>query len=206
MFAKVRAAKDDIRKADGAIKALREAEAEDDEAQRASLQVREWAPAPGGTRTVDASTGTVARDSTNGPRWVRCDDGRPATVEHGQRWADNAIVREQTERVAERDRLIMGQYGDLGMYIRSLSTTGASGVVPQAWANEVFDLARNNAAVLQAGAQLVPMDRKVVNIGRLTADPTAAFRAEGGTITASDPSFDSVVLTAKTPGPRQSRS
>jgi HK97 family phage major capsid protein len=54
------------------------------------------------------------------------------------------------------------------------------------------------AAVTQAGAEVVPMDAKVVNIGRLTTDPTAAFRTEGSTVTASDPVFDNVVLTAKT--------
>jgi len=44
----------------------------------------------------------------------------------------------------------------------------------------------------------VPMDAKIVQIGRLTADPTAAFRAEGTAITASDPTFDNVTLTSKT--------
>jgi hypothetical protein len=42
------------------------------------------------------------------------------------------------------------------------------------------------------------MDAKTVQIGRITADPTAAFRTEGGTITASDPTFDSVQLDSKT--------
>jgi HK97 family phage major capsid protein len=44
----------------------------------------------------------------------------------------------------------------------------------------------------------VPMDAKTIQIGRLIADPTAAFRAEGSPITASDPTFDNVTLTAKT--------
>jgi HK97 family phage major capsid protein len=66
------------------------------------------------------------------------------------------------------------------------------------WASDVIDRARNLAAVIRAGAQIVPMDAKVVLIGRLTADPTAGFRAEGSTITASDPTFDNVTLTATT--------
>ena len=35
------------------------------------------------------------------------------------------------------------------------------------------------AAVTQAGAEIVPMDAKIVQVGRLVGDPTAAFRAEG---------------------------
>jgi HK97 family phage major capsid protein len=42
------------------------------------------------------------------------------------------------------------------------------------------------------------MDAKTMLIGRLTTDPTAAFRTEGNTVTASDPVFDNVTLTAKT--------
>jgi HK97 family phage major capsid protein len=42
------------------------------------------------------------------------------------------------------------------------------------------------------------MDAKTVQIGRLAADPTSGFRAEGSAITASDPTFDNVTLTATT--------
>jgi capsid protein len=42
------------------------------------------------------------------------------------------------------------------------------------------------------------MDAKQVQIGRITADPTAAFRNEGSTIVASDPTFDNVTLDSKT--------
>ncbi len=41
------------------------------------------------------------------------------------------------------------------------------------------------------------MDSKVVQIGRLTTDPVGSFRTEGSAITASDPVFDNVTLTAK---------
>src|SRR6266542_3443834 len=84
------------------------------------------------------------------------------------------------------------------MQLRAMTDTSGSAVVPTVWASEIIDRARNLAAVLQAGAQVVPMDAKVVNVGRLTADPSAAFRAEGGTVTASDPTFDNVTLDSKT--------
>jgi HK97 family phage major capsid protein len=49
---------------------------------------------------------------------------------------------------------------------------------------------------MQAGATVVPMPMKIVQIGRLTTDPTAAFKTEGSPISASDPAFDYVQLTA----------
>lgn len=79
-----------------------------------------------------------------------------------------------------------------------MTTTSGSAVVPTVWAADIIDRARNYAAVLQAGAPIVPMDAKTVQIGRLTTDPTAAFRTEGSTVTASDPVFDNVTLDSKT--------
>lgn len=78
------------------------------------------------------------------------------------------------------------------------NTIDAANLAPQVWASDVIDRARNLAAVMQAGAEIVPMDAKTVQVGRLAADPSAGFRAEGSTITASDPTFDNVTLTATT--------
>ena len=70
--------------------------------------------------------------------------------------------------------------------------------MPTIWGASIIDRARNVAQVLAAGAETIPMDSKTLQLGRLTTDPTAAWLAEGGTRAASDPVFDSVVLTAKT--------
>jgi HK97 family phage major capsid protein len=70
--------------------------------------------------------------------------------------------------------------------------------VPTIWSANIIDRARNAAVVMQAGAEVVPMDSKVLQVGRLTTDPTPLWLAEGGTRTGSDPAFDSVSLTAKT--------
>jgi HK97 family phage major capsid protein len=133
-----------------------------------------------------------------GPEWVRTSDHKPATVARGKRWADHEIVREFASANTERERPVVGQHGSFGGLVRSMTTTSGSAVVPTVWAGEIIDRARNLSAVLQAGAALLPMDAKTVQIGRLTADPTAAFRTEGSTVTASDPTFDNVVLDAKT--------
>lgn len=133
-----------------------------------------------------------------GPRWVRTDTFAPATIARGQRFADHELVRQVASTVERRDQAVIGQHGSLGNLVRAMTTAGGSAIVPTVWAGELIDRARNMAAVLKAGAEIVPMNAKTVQIGRLTGDPAAAFRTEGSTITASDPTFDNVTLDAKT--------
>jgi HK97 family phage major capsid protein len=129
---------------------------------------------------------------------IRLSDGRPAAVERGQSFGDHPVVKEHTRNYGKQEDAVIGMHGSFGNLIRAMSTTTGSAVVPNLWASQIIDRARVLATVLAAGGQIVPMDAKVVNIGRLTTDPTAAFRAEGSTVTASDPVFDNVVLTSKT--------
>jgi HK97 family phage major capsid protein len=136
--------------------------------------------------------------SDDRPRWVRTHDMLPATVERGERFADHEVVAEHAARQHAADAAVTGQHGSFGNLVRAMTTTSGSAVVPTLWASDIIDRARNLSAVMQAGAQVVPMDSKVVQIGRLTVDPTAAFRTEGSTVTASDPTFDNVTLTATT--------
>lgn len=156
---------------------------------------------PGETRAdlLDGPTFTGSSDLVDsGPVWVRAADGRPAVVGRSQRFADHEVVAQYAAARAQADQAVIGQHGSLGNLVRSMTTTTGSAVVPTVWAGQIIDRARNLAAVLRAGAEIVPMDAKTVQIGRLTGDPTAAFRAEGSTISASDPTFDNVTLDAKT--------
>lgn len=77
-----------------------------------------------------------------------------------------------------------------------MSTTGASTIVPTLWSSEVIDRARNAAVIMQAGAQIVPMDSKILQIGRLTQDPAPAFKTEGSPVTAGDLTYDYIQLSA----------
>jgi HK97 family phage major capsid protein len=135
---------------------------------------------------------------SNDSKWVRSNDGRPATVNRDKGFAAHPVVAQHMSQQHEREQAVIGAHGSFGSLVRSMTTTSGSAIVPTVWAADVIDRARNYAAVLQAGAEVVPMDAKTVQIGRLTADPTAAFRTEGSTITASDPTFDAVTLTATT--------
>jgi len=201
LLAKARDAKEAIGQADGAIKALREAEAEDAEADKLSRETHSTGVAlPGGAHTVEP--GKVAGNLYGAPvasdsaAWRYSDSGRPAAVERGQKFAEHAEARAYAQRQAEQDRLIAGTHGGLAQQIRSLSTSGASALVPTQWRFPIIDKVRNAAVMFQAGATLVPMPAKVVQIGRLNTDVTAAFKTEGSAITASDPAFDFVQLTA----------
>jgi HK97 family phage major capsid protein len=183
-----RSASDEVKRLAGGIEQAHAIAAEQVENDAAA---RDTKPNPGvrrpGSRTAD-----------DGPRWVRTNDMRPATVERGQRFGDHEIVQEHAARQSAADQAVTGQHGSFGHLVRAMSTTSGSAVVPTLWASDIIDRARNLSAVMSAGASVVPMDSKVVNIGRLTTDPTAAFRTEGSTVTASDPVFDNVVLTATT--------
>jgi HK97 family phage major capsid protein len=134
----------------------------------------------------------------DGPTWVRANDGRKANLARGQKFADHEVVEEYSRQRKTAEEMTVASHGSIGNLVKSMSTTSGSAIVPTVWASGIIDRARNLSAVIRAGAQVVPMDAKQVQIGRLTGDPTAAFRTEGSTIVASDPVLDSVTLDSKT--------
>lgn len=181
------------------IRELERMQAEEAEIARLSLEIT-----PTDAAARSQATTTSRADGHPGPvgdeardTWVR-EDGLPAAVARGQRVIDHPVAARFAEQRAGADQAVVAQHGSLGQMVRAMTTSSGSALVPTVWAADLIDRARNYAAVLQAGAQIVPMDAKTVQIGRLTADPTAAFRTEGSTITASDPTFDNVTLDAKT--------
>lgn len=186
LVADKRAAGDLIKELDGRIEGLRQAEREEDDYGRLARQI------------TPTNVHLRGRSVPEGPVWVRTHDQRPGTVARDGRFRDHEVVAEYTERQTEREKSVIGQHGSFGHLVRAMTTTSGSAVVPTVWAADIIDRARSLAAVIQAGAEIVPMDAKTVQIGRLTGDPTAAFRAEGSTITASDPTFDNVTLDSKT--------
>jgi HK97 family phage major capsid protein len=161
---------------------------------------QQYGRAPGAIQPALAGDrGDAIRVQDDGERpLVRLSDGRPAAVERGQSFKDHPVVSEHIRNYETQEMAVVGHHGSFGNLIRAMTTTSGSAVVPQVWASSIIDRARNLAQVLVAGAQVVPMDAKTVQIGRLTADPSASFRSEGSTITASDPTFDNVTLSAKT--------
>lgn len=81
--------------------------------------------------------------------------------------------------------------------------TGGSGagggyLVPTVLSGQIIDLARNQTRVLEAGAQIVPMSSKTVDVARWESDPSAAWHSEGAAIAPSDATLGKVTLTAQT--------
>lgn len=126
--------------------------------------------------------------------WRNIDTGEAASIGRDESIRSHGVF----ERAGESNAAAEANYGELGEMVRALATGGAgSALVPTAWSGNLIDLARTKSAIAQANATIIPMEAKTVNIGRQTGDPSAAFRTEGSAITASDPSFDSVTLSAK---------
>jgi HK97 family phage major capsid protein len=134
---------------------------------------------------------------SDAPQFTRMSDGRNAAVAREQRFSDHEVVREQIERDHARDQAIIGQHGDFAGLVRSISTTsGAAAIVPTVWSSSIIDKACNAAVMFQAGATLVPMDAKIVQVGRLTTDPAPVFKTEGSAVAATDPALDYIQFTA----------
>ncbi len=76
--------------------------------------------------------------------------------------------------------------------------TGTGGAfIPTPLSTDVVDLARNQTRVLQAGAQIAPMLTSTLKLPRWATDPTPGWLAEAGTVTESEPTVDSITLTAQ---------
>jgi HK97 family phage major capsid protein len=151
-------------------------------------------------RSLDTFTKALDEQfrSADKPQWYNTDTGERAALEAGQSIRSHPVF----ERVAAQSAgqsAAEAQYGDLGSMVRAMATGGTgSALVPTVWAGDVIDLARAKSVVVQSGATIIPMQAGTVKIGRKTGDPTTTFRAEGSTITPSDPTFDAVTLEAKT--------
>ncbi len=130
-------------------------------------------------------------------RWIDANTGQAVSLRSSDRFADLPMSQ---RAVTGPDAAAMAAHEDIGAMVRALATGsgGGTAIVPTSWSANIIDLARAKAAVIEAGAAVIPMETKTVQVGRVTGDPTAAFRTEGSTITPSDPSFDTVTLEAKT--------
>lgn len=150
---------------------------------------------PSGAGYPGLSTGATVTERDAGPGdWINADTGERAAVGKDESIRSHpAVARMQRSG----DEGVIGHYGSFGQMLRALTTTGTSAIVPTLWAGDFIDRVRNKAQVIAAGASVIPMDAKTINIGRLTGDPAVAFRAEGSQIATTDPTFDNVTLTAK---------
>lgn len=82
------------------------------------------------------------------------------------------------------------------MALTGLTTPGST-FAPHEAAEFIFDRLAAASVILGSGVRLIPTSKVAIDIPRVKADPTAAWVAEGGTITASDPDADTVTATPR---------
>ena len=90
----------------------------------------------------------------------------------------------------------------------AMSGAGAGGVLlPTVTSASIIDLARNKTRVLEAGAQIVPMNDRTVVVPRWTGDPAMAWRAGNAPIAGVGGAMEAGTPTAQTLAapPRSSR-
>ena len=71
-------------------------------------------------------------------------------------------------------------------------------LLPQLVSDQLIDLARARTVVVQAGAQTLQMDNERVRLAKVTGDPTASWKAENTTVSASTITFGSIEFRART--------
>lgn len=95
--------------------------------------------------------------------------------------------------------IVTGKWGE-ARDLAGASTTGGGVLLSPSVSARVVDLARAKSACVRAGALTLPMDTGDVTIAKVSADPTAVWRAENQAITASDLTFAGTTLKARTLG------
>ena len=96
--------------------------------------------------------------------------------------------------------LVTGNWTNAEAEHRVMATTRdtlGGHLVPSPLSSRVIDLARAQARVIQAGAVTVVMEGHTLKLARLTADPSAGWKAENTDASVSDLNLDAVTLEAK---------
>lgn len=167
------------------------------------VQKRDAAAKAMPSSAIDFGTGAGFYGGPDSPGEFR--KGQPLAPE--QRVSDWAaamgMVREE-ERELDFGRYIrglaLGDWRDADAERRAMAEgtlTAGGNMVPTLLATEIVDLARNKAAVFNAGARIVPMANAVENVARWATDPTPAWRSENAAITQSDATVQTLQLKAK---------
>lgn len=113
----------------------------------------------------------------------------------------NNEVPEALQKITPGDYIrarISGPKTDLEKRAINTGTDSEGGFyVPEVLMAKIMDNVRAKSHVLSSGAQTILLDAKNQSMAKIVGDPTAAWVAENGDITASDPTFASVDWTAK---------
>lgn len=156
-----------------------------------------------------------AKRPGTGSRTARgVDDGEGYGADINRGWQDSSGKEIRSLTKAESVAKDRWEGPELGNILRAMVTgprtdaekralaegTDSAGgyTVPAPLAQKFIDKLRARSVLIRAGALTVPMDSATLAIAKLASDPTAEWKAENAVITASNPTFDRVLLEAKT--------
>lgn len=100
---------------------------------------------------------------------------------------------------AARDKKTETRGKLFGLELRDLkeSTTPGSVIAPDEWSSNFFDKLSAESVAIRSGIRVIRTNRDVLHVPRIDSDPTAAWTAEGGTITPSDPAYTDIPATPR---------
>ncbi|HEX7080048.1 MAG TPA: phage major capsid protein [Gammaproteobacteria bacterium] len=149
---------------------------------------------------ANPSTPDGTAPSTHGETWINTETGEPIRLlSHGERWQPRTSGASFGRWM--RGLLTGKRADDWAEFHNDLATSPDSAggyTVPEELAREFIDRLRERMVLSQAGARMVPMTTKTLQIAKITGDPTVSWHAENASIADSDPTFDAVTLTSKT--------
>jgi HK97 family phage major capsid protein len=89
--------------------------------------------------------------------------------------------------------------GLFGLELRDLKESAAPGsvIAPDEWSASFFDKLSAESVAIKSGIRVVRTMRDVLHVPRIDSDPTAAWTAEAGTITPSDPAYTDIPATPR---------
>jgi len=95
--------------------------------------------------------------------------------------------------------MVLGDWRGYDRETKAMSI-GADGgyLVPDALSATIIDRARNQAAVVRAGALTLPMETSTLTMARVAGDPTGVWHEENAAVAASDASLEAVTLRTRT--------
>jgi HK97 family phage major capsid protein len=142
-----------------------------------------------------------------GEQWIDTKSGKPLQVlSHAESLAASAKESEVKSTVGRvlRGMVIGGSANDarelaeerkaLGINADPSGGYTVSGILASQW----IDLLRAQMVLSQAGARTLPMEAGSVTIARVTGDPGISWHAENAALSAAEPTFGAINLTAKT--------
>lgn len=146
--------------------------------------------------TVDSGTGTRYYDRKT-KKTVRLFGPGESIREHALRESMHGGSELSAGRALRG--ILSGDWKNAEAEKRLMGTTGEGAImIPAPLASEWFDLARNKAVCLTAGARVVPMESKTLSLAAVDEDPAVEWKVESEAGSGADVGLREVLLTSKT--------